>query len=69
VLPYESLLSHTSIDTKIKEKKRKRILNINLAVLPSYDKCADGDLRELDLETRVTTNGKNKPSRCFTVVH
>jgi len=37
VLPYESLSSHASIDTKIKEKKKKRILNIDLAVLPSHD--------------------------------
>jgi len=37
VLPYESLLSHTSINKKIKEKKKKRILNNDLAVLPSYD--------------------------------
>jgi len=29
----------------------------------------DGDQRELDLETRVTTNGENKPPRYFTVVH
>jgi len=28
-----------------------------------------GDLRELDLETRVITNGNNKTPRCFTVVH
>jgi len=37
MLPYESLLSHTSIDKKIKEKKKKRKLNNDLAVLPSYD--------------------------------
>jgi len=37
VLPYESLLSHTSINKKIKEKKKKRILNNDLAVLPSYN--------------------------------
>jgi len=30
---------------------------------------ADGDQREFDLETRVTTNGNNKTLRCFTVVH
>jgi len=30
---------------------------------------ADGDQREFDLETRVTTNGNNKTPRCFTVVH
>jgi len=30
---------------------------------------ADGDQREFDLETRVTTNGNNKSPRCFTVVH
>jgi len=29
----------------------------------------DGDQREFDLETRVTTNGNNKTPRCFTVVH
>jgi len=29
----------------------------------------DGDQREFDLETRVTTNGSNKTPRCFTVVH
>jgi len=28
-----------------------------------------GDLRELDLETRVTANGNNKTLRCFTVVY
>jgi len=28
-----------------------------------------GDLRELDLETRVITNGNKKSPRCFTVVH
>jgi len=28
-----------------------------------------GDLRELDLKTRVITNGKDKSLRCFTVVH
>jgi len=28
-----------------------------------------GDRRELDLETRVITNGNNKSPRCFTVVH
>ena len=36
-LPYESLLSHASIDKKIKEKKKKRILNNDLAILPSHD--------------------------------
>ena len=36
-LPYESLLSRASIDKKIKEKKKKRILNNNLAILPSHD--------------------------------
>jgi len=30
---------------------------------------ADGDQREFVLETRVTTNGKSKSPRCFTVVH
>ena len=29
----------------------------------------DGDQREFDLETRVTTNGNSKSLRCFTVVH
>jgi len=29
----------------------------------------DGDQREFDLETRVTTNGNNKTPRCFIVVH
>ena len=33
------------------------------------DYRADGDQREFDLETRVTTNGNNKTPRCFTVVH
>ena len=28
----------------------------------------DGDQREFDLETRVTTNGNSKSLRCFTVV-
>ena len=36
-LPYESLLSCASIDKKIKEKKKKRILNNDLAILPSHD--------------------------------
>ena len=36
-LPYESLLSRASINKKIKEKKKKRILNNDLAVLPSHD--------------------------------
>jgi len=40
MLPYESLLSCVSIDKKIKEKKRKRILNNDLVVLPSHDKQA-----------------------------
>jgi len=39
MLPYELLSSHASINNqKIKENKRKRKININLAVLPSYDK-------------------------------
>ena len=37
MLPYESILSRASIDKKIKEKKKKRILNNDLAVLPSHD--------------------------------
>jgi len=37
MLPYESLLSRTSIETKIKKRKRKEILNNDLAVLPSHD--------------------------------
>jgi len=37
MLPYESILSCASIDKKIKEKKKKRILNNDLAVLPSHD--------------------------------
>jgi len=36
-LPYESLLSRISIDKKIKEKKKKRILNNDLAILLSHD--------------------------------
>jgi len=32
MLSYESLLSHMSINKKIKEKKKKRILNNDLAV-------------------------------------
>jgi len=49
----ESLSSHTSIDKKIKEMKRKiiirnemkkkRNINIDLAILPSHDN--EGDLR------------------------
>jgi len=39
-LPYESLSSHVSIDKKIKEKKRKRNINIDLAILPSHDKTS-----------------------------
>ena len=42
-LPYESLLSHASIDKKIKEKKRKRILNNDLAILPSHDTSLTGN--------------------------
>jgi len=41
MLPYESLLSHASIDKKIKEKKKKRILNNDLAILPSHDKSIE----------------------------
>jgi len=39
VLPYESLSSCISINEKRKEKKKKRkeILNNDLAVLPSHD--------------------------------
>jgi len=37
VLPYGSLYSHTSIDKKIKEKKKKRNINNDLADLPSHD--------------------------------
>jgi len=37
MLPYESLLSRASIDKKIKEKKKKRNINNDLAVLPSHD--------------------------------
>jgi len=37
VLPYESFSSHTSIDKKINEKKKKRNINIDLAILPSHD--------------------------------
>jgi len=44
--PNPSLLSHAALwvtflsinNQKIKENKRKRKININLAVLPSYDK-------------------------------
>jgi len=36
-LPYESLLSHASINKKLKEMKMKRNINNNLAVLPSHD--------------------------------
>jgi len=32
-------------------------------------RTGDGDQREFDLKTRVTTNGNNKTPRCFTVVH
>jgi len=37
MLPYESLLSHASIDKKIKEKKIEKKINIDLAILPSHD--------------------------------
>jgi len=37
VLPYESTCSRASVITNLKEKKRKEILNNNLAVLPSHD--------------------------------
>jgi len=33
-----------------------------------HGRCGDGDQREFDLETRVTTNGNSKSPRCFTVV-
>jgi len=36
-LPYESLSSCMSINKKINEKKMKRNINIDLAVLPSHD--------------------------------
>ena len=54
VLPYESLSSRTSINKKIKEKKkkndnqklkekkRKEILNNDLAIFPSHDICIQG---------------------------
>jgi len=32
----------------------------------SVNDYGDGDQREFDLETRVTTNGNNKTPRCFT---
>jgi len=38
VLPYESLLSHTSINKKINEKKIEKKINIDLAVLSSHDR-------------------------------
>jgi len=41
VLPYESLLSHVSIDKKIKEKKIEKKINIDLAILPSHDSFCD----------------------------
>ena len=44
------------------EKRLPKLLSIS-----ALD--ADGDQREFDLETRVTTNGNNKTPRCFTVVH
>jgi len=37
MLPYELLLSHVSIDKKIKEKKIEKKININLAISPSYN--------------------------------
>jgi len=37
MLPYELLFSYASIDKKIKEKKMKRNINNNLAILPSHD--------------------------------
>jgi len=40
VLPYESLSSCVSINKKIKEKKMKRNINIDLAILPSHDSDA-----------------------------
>ena len=36
-LPYESLYSHASVNKKLKEKKKKRNINIDLAILPSHD--------------------------------
>jgi len=38
MLPYESLFSRVFIDKKIKEKKLKRNINNDLAILPSHDK-------------------------------
>jgi len=38
MLPYELLSSRTSINKKIKEKEKKRKINNNLAILPSYDR-------------------------------
>ena len=37
MLFYESFFSHMSINKKRKEKKKQRNINIDLAVLPSYD--------------------------------
>jgi len=39
------------------------------AACKPFNTDGDGDQREFDLETRVTTNGNNKTPRCFTVVH
>jgi len=37
MLPYESLLSHMSIDKKINQKKIENKINIDLTILPSHD--------------------------------
>jgi len=57
-------------------KELYRLLSVRLsssiAWHPQTDRQTeriDGDQREFDLETRVTTNGNNKTLGCFTVVH
>jgi len=62
VLPYESLSSCASIDKnikkrkykrkiiirKIKEKKKKRNINIDLAILPSHDRYSKTKGRKME---------------------
>ena len=57
----------------LQREYRKRELAVpfsfwSVFILTRYCDYVDGDQREFDLETRVTTNGNSKSPRCFTVV-